>query len=457
MSTIPVTPPESISLGTKTAPDDGNAQDCTIIIEKKSGKKRKSGELLQNEPVSEKILKQQGCGVIIQETVDEGDNVGKLGVIRDTDTGFTNISPDEQSVIIEEVDDSEVSTSPPVPTMQPERIIVEEPSDDDEKKCDQNIEDSSCIFQTEDLAQSKQVQQHVAIEACADSSSHDSKRAPPRQGNHAVLTDSPSDSSLSEAQVRNKAAEIDLNADRVESQHEAPCASVDDCNNPETSKLSEAIHQPTLLDPHTTTSLITEGTNALKDWHNVDEHRWIREGLIRNIAAHVALQTPTEDPEYKDKVAGLSRLLELELYVSAESLAMYSDPRTLKQRLRELAQGIVKATTTTTATTATSSKEEKGEGEGEGEEGSSSDCGSGSSVCIHTPEDAAASTAAIHAVDPKVVGNHISADCDVEMEDGACEDQDGSHRQEEAGNVSEEKKESLVVPVSDARNEAGSI
>ena len=73
-----------------------------------------------------------------------------------------------------------------------------------------------------------------------------------------------------------------------------------------------------------------------KAWHTVEDGT-IRTSMVERIVGLLQQRRPNATPDWQEKLPHMAKRLENELYVQAETLAEYSDPYTLKNRLQQLA------------------------------------------------------------------------------------------------------------------------
>ena len=73
-----------------------------------------------------------------------------------------------------------------------------------------------------------------------------------------------------------------------------------------------------------------------KAWHTVEDGP-IRNSMIERIVGLLQQRRPNATPDWQEKLPHMAKRLENELYIQAETLAEYSDPYTLKNRLQQLA------------------------------------------------------------------------------------------------------------------------
>ena len=71
-------------------------------------------------------------------------------------------------------------------------------------------------------------------------------------------------------------------------------------------------------------------------WHTVEDGP-IRNSMIERIVGLLQQRRPNATPDWQEKLPHMAKRLENELYIQAETLAEYSDPYTLKNRLQQLA------------------------------------------------------------------------------------------------------------------------
>ena len=76
-----------------------------------------------------------------------------------------------------------------------------------------------------------------------------------------------------------------------------------------------------------------------KAWHTVEDGS-IRNSMIERIVGLLQQRRPNATPVWQEKIPHMAKRLESELYIQAETLAEYSDPYTLKNRLEQLAMSM---------------------------------------------------------------------------------------------------------------------
>ena len=73
-----------------------------------------------------------------------------------------------------------------------------------------------------------------------------------------------------------------------------------------------------------------------KAWHTAEDQS-TRNSMIERIVGLLQQRRPNATPDWQEKLPHMAKRLENELYMQAETLAEYSDPYTLKNRLQQLA------------------------------------------------------------------------------------------------------------------------
>ena len=73
-----------------------------------------------------------------------------------------------------------------------------------------------------------------------------------------------------------------------------------------------------------------------KAWHTAEDQS-TRASMIERIVGLLQQRRPNATPDWQEKLPHMAKRLENELYMQAETLAEYSDPLTLKNRLQQLA------------------------------------------------------------------------------------------------------------------------
>ena len=74
-----------------------------------------------------------------------------------------------------------------------------------------------------------------------------------------------------------------------------------------------------------------------KAWHTAVDHQSTRASMMERVTGWLQQRRPNASPDWQYRLPHMVKQLENELYMQAETLVEYSDPLTLEERLKKLA------------------------------------------------------------------------------------------------------------------------